>query len=58
MPQIALRPFMAAVMRAAGLSVKRFRERHDPAATMPGIVPKAPDFSPVGSRILTRLGNP
>jgi hypothetical protein len=46
MPQIALRPFMAAVMRAASLSVKG--ARHDPAATMPGIVPKAPDFSPFG----------
>jgi hypothetical protein len=47
MPQIALRPFMAAVMRAAGLSVKHFRTRHDCAATKPGIVPNAPDFSPV-----------
>jgi hypothetical protein len=57
MPQIALRPFMAAVMRAAAHSVKG-PNRHDPAATMPGIVQKAPDFSPVNPRIFKRLGNP
>ena len=37
---------MAAVMRAPVLSVKG--GRHDPAATMPGIVLKAPDFGPFG----------
>jgi len=49
MPQIAKRPFMAAVMRAVWRSVKRFRRiaGHDTAATSPGIVPKRANFSPV-----------
>ena len=41
---------MAALMRAAARSVKSFR-RHDAAATMPGIILNAPDFSRVGARI-------
>jgi hypothetical protein len=52
MPQIAKRPFMAAVMRAVWRFVKRFdaslRGRsHDPAATSPGKVLKPANFSPV-----------
>jgi len=57
MPQIAIRPFMAAVIGPERHSVKHFpnrrwrRSRHDPAATMPGIIQKPPDFSPVNPRI-------
>jgi hypothetical protein len=56
MPQIAKRPFMAAVMRAEAPSVKYFRaagrfgRRHNLAATSPGIVPKRANFSPVNPR--------
>jgi hypothetical protein len=51
MPQIALRPFMAAVMRAAARAVKPpSPPGHDLAATWPGIVPKQADFSRLGAR--------
>jgi hypothetical protein len=46
MPQIALRPFMAAVMRAARHSVKSFRPPPS-GRNNAGDVLNPPDFSPL-----------
>jgi hypothetical protein len=57
MPQIAKRPFMAAVMRSKWRSVKSFPAaevfgtRHNLAATSPRIVKGRANFSPVNRRI-------
>jgi len=52
MPQIA-KPFMAALMLAKGRLRQGFRRsRHNVAATSPGIVPVAANFSRVDRRFL------
>jgi len=52
MPQIALKPTMAPLCEQHALrSSASAPRRHDLAATTPGIVPKAADFSPVNRRI-------
>jgi hypothetical protein len=53
MPQIAKRPFMAAVMRLKGRFVKLLRSarRHNLAATSPRIAKTRANFSPVNRRL-------
>jgi hypothetical protein len=59
MPQIALRPFMAAVMRASGHSVKHFRPPlAEPDATiLPQHCPASSRRRPISARLTQESDN-